>query len=65
MLKIVLTGGPCAGKSSALSKLTDALEERGYHVFFVFEGSSALYNGGIRPSEILPLNEFQNFIMDM
>lgn len=65
MLRIVLTGGPCSGKSSALSSLTETLEERGYHVFTVFEGSSALSLGGIRPSASIPLNDFQNFIMDM
>lgn len=65
MLRIVLTGGPCSGKSSAQSSLTETLEERGYHVFTVFEGSSALSLGGIRPSASIPLNDFQNFIMDM
>ena len=29
MLKIALTGGPCAGKSTILSTLTLVLEERG------------------------------------
>ena len=65
MLKIVLTGGPCSGKSSALSTLNQILEERGYHVFSVFEGSSALIMGQICPSDAIPLNEFQNFILDM
>ena len=65
MLKIVLTGGPCAGKSSALSKLTEALEERGYRVFSVFEASTALSKGKICPSEMIPLNEYQGFIIDM
>ena len=36
MLKIVLTGGPCSGKSSALSTLNQILEERGYFEMDVY-----------------------------
>lgn len=35
--KIVLTGGPCAGKTTALSKLEQHLLELGYFVFIVPE----------------------------
>ena len=33
MLKVVITGGPGAGKTEIMSVLTQELEERGYKVF--------------------------------
>ena len=65
MLKIVLTGGPCAGKSQALNRLTQALEARGYFVGTVFEAATALILNGIRPSENVSMNDFQRFVLDM
>lgn len=35
--KIVLTGGPCGGKSTGLSKIEQELTEKGYKVFIVPE----------------------------
>ena len=65
MLKIVLTGGPCAGKSQALNRLTQVLEARGYFVGTVFEAATALILNGIRPSENVSMNDFQRFVLDM
>lgn len=56
--KIVLTGGPCAGKTTALSKIEENLIEQGYHVFMVPEGATELINGGIRPFGNNKLNMF-------
>ena len=33
--KIVITGGPCAGKSTAMSWIQNAFTQRGYTVLFV------------------------------
>ena len=30
--KIVLTGGPCAGKTTTISRIEEHLNEKGYHV---------------------------------
>ena len=65
VLKIVLTGGPCAGKTQILSRLTQILEGRGFKVFTVFETATALILNGICPSESVPLEEFQNFVLGM
>lgn len=65
MLKIVLTGGPCAGKTETLSKLTQILEGRGYKIITIFEAATALILNGIRPCENIPLEEFQNFVLDL
>ena len=47
--KIVLTGGPCAGKTTALVKIEEELTEKGYRVFVVSESATELIKGGIRP----------------
>jgi len=47
--KIVLTGGPCAGKSTAMSWIQNAFTERGYRVLFVPETATELITGGVAP----------------
>ena len=65
MLKLVLTGGPCAGKTEILSRLTQILENRGYKIITVFEAATALILNGIHPSEEISLDEFQKFVFDI
>lgn len=48
--RLVLTGGPCAGKSTALARLTAWLRQAGVLVFHVHEASTLLLSGGIRPA---------------
>lgn len=47
--KIVLTGGPCAGKSTAMSWIQNAFSARGYKVLFVPETATELISGGVAP----------------
>ena len=47
--KIVITGGPCAGKSTALSWIQNAFSEKGYTVLFVPETATELIGGGVAP----------------
>ena len=47
--KIVITGGPCAGKTTALSWIQNALTEQGYAVLFVPETATELIGGGVAP----------------
>lgn len=62
--RIVLTGGPCAGKTTVLSKIEKDLCERGYKVFIVGESASELINGGITPFEDgMGMINFQKFIL--
>lgn len=63
--KIVLTGGPCAGKTTALSKIEQELTEKGYKVFIVGESATELIKSGIRPygNDSFDLVEFQKMIM--
>ena len=47
--KIVITGGPCGGKTTALSWIANNLPQRGYKVLFVPETATELIGGGITP----------------
>lgn len=47
--KIVITGGPCAGKTTAMSWLQNAFTEKGYAVLFVPETATELIGGGVAP----------------
>ena len=47
--KIVITGGPCAGKSTAMSWIRNAFRQRGYTVLFVPETATELITGGVAP----------------
>jgi predicted ATPase len=49
--RIVLTGGPCAGKSTALERIAGWLMRQGVLVFSVPEASTLLLHGGILPRE--------------
>ncbi len=46
---IVITGGPCAGKSTAMSWIRNAFTQRGYTVLFVPETATELITGGVAP----------------
>jgi len=47
--RIVITGGPCAGKTTALSRVHEAFAEMGYTVLFVPETATELIGGGVAP----------------
>ena len=47
--KIVLTGGPCAGKTTALNWVNNYFSQRGYKVLFVPETATELISNGVAP----------------
>ena len=47
--KIVITGGPCAGKTTGMSWIQNAFTERGYTVLFIPEIATELISGGVAP----------------
>ena len=49
--KIVITGGPCSGKTSALKVIKDYFGNLGYMVFIINESATELINNGIAPFE--------------
>ena len=66
MKKIVLTGGPCSGKSTALSNIKETLENLGYNVFIVNEAATELINNGIKPfgENAISMYDFQKYVID-
>ncbi|MBR6690301.1 MAG: AAA family ATPase [Bacilli bacterium] len=63
--KIVITGGPCAGKTTAMSWIQNAFTELGYHVIFVPECATELINAGISGSTCKNVVDFQNALMKL
>ena len=49
MTRIVITGGPCAGKSTAMSWIQNTFTQMGYTVLFVPETATELITGGVAP----------------
>ena len=47
VLRVVLTGGPCGGKTTALPSIADALRARGIPTATVAETATSLVEGGI------------------
>ncbi|MBO5286918.1 MAG: AAA family ATPase [Clostridia bacterium] len=47
--KIVITGGPCAGKSTAMSWVHTEFTKMGYTVLFIPETATELITGGVAP----------------
>lgn len=64
-LVVALTGGPCGGKSSCLTILSDALENVGCKVYRVPETATILLNGGVVFSELTSeqIYDFQKSIL--
>ena len=44
---IVITGGPCAGKSTAMSWIEKEFTQKGYTVLFIGESATELINSGV------------------
>ena len=47
--KIVITGGPCGGKSTAMSWIQNHYTKLGYRVLFVPETATEFISGGVAP----------------
>lgn len=64
---IVLTGGPCAGKTTTTKSVKEYLEKLGYHVLLLNECATELINGGIKPfgEGAVSVFDFQNEILNL
>lgn len=47
--KIVITGGPCAGKTTAMERIQNRFAKMGYTVIFIPETATELILGGVAP----------------
>lgn len=63
--KIVITGGPCAGKTTAMSWIQNAFTDLGYHVIFVPECATELINSGISGITCKSVVDFQKALMKL
>lgn len=52
LYKLVLTGGPCGGKSTGQARLSTFFENLGWKVFRVPETASVLLSGGVKFSDL-------------
>eukprot|EP00039_Didymoeca_costata_P029091 m.23251 g.23251 ORF g.23251 m.23251 type:complete len:427 (-) comp7478_c0_seq1:93-1373(-) len=53
IFRIVVTGGPCAGKTSGMNRLQTYLEARGFRVFVVPEAATMMWSAGMSIDDIL------------
>lgn len=63
--KIVVTGGPCAGKSTAMSWIQNGFKAMGYTVLFVPETATELITGGVAPWTCGANVDFQKCLFHM
>jgi len=63
--KIVITGGPCAGKSTAMSYIQSEFTKKGYAVLFVPETATELILGGIAPWTTKKTLDFQKAVLKL
>ena len=63
--KIVLTGGPCAGKTTAMNWIQNFFQKQGYKILFVPETATELITGGLTPWETKTNVEFQSILFDL
>ncbi len=65
---VVLTGGPCSGKTSSMAYLAERLSDYGYMVFIIPETATLITNNGIdrrkmdRPKQVIL---YEEAILDM
>jgi len=50
--KFVISGGPCAGKTTAMERLPTYLSERGFRVFVVPEAATICWLNGAKFSDL-------------
>ena len=65
--KIVLTGGPCAGKTTTISRIEEHLVKKGYHVLVLNECATEMIKAGIRPfgDHAASVYDFENEILNL
>ena len=63
--KIVITGGPCAGKTTAMSWIQNHLSRLGYTVLFIPETATELIQAGVDPRSCKTNLDFQKSLLTL
>lgn len=63
LTKIVITGGPCAGKTAVMKGVRETFQALGYTVLFVSETATELISGGVTPRTCGTALEYQIYQM--
>ena len=63
--KIVITGGPCAGKTTAMSWIQNMFTDLGYQVIFVPECATEVISAGISAKTCKDVECFQKALMKL
>ena len=63
--KIVITGGPCAGKTTGMSWIQNTFEKNGYTMLFMQEPATELKTAGITPIRCSSMMSYQLFQMKL
>lgn len=63
--KIVLTGGPCAGKTTGMSWIQNTFEKMGYTIIFMQEPATELKSAGITPARCSSMMAYQLYQMKL
>lgn len=61
--RYVLTGGPCAGKTSAQKRVKEEFEKLGYKVILVDEAATILILAGNKPGKNISVKDFQDKVI--
>lgn len=61
--KIVITGGPCSGKTTGMSFLSQKLSDLGYSVVVVPEYATEIISSGLSPMANISIYDFQENIV--
>ena len=64
VVTIALTGGPCAGKSTCLSRLEQELTDKGYRVFIVEEMATNVIKSGVSPLSVGVI-DFEKMLIEL
>ena len=63
IVKIVITGGPCAGKTTSMSVIQKELSKKNWKVLFLPETATELITAGIAPWTAKTNGDFQKYLM--
>ena len=64
IVKIALTGGPCAGKTTAMNWIENNFTKQGYKVLFIPETATQFITSGLTPWDMKDPIDFQLYILE-